>query len=61
MYLARDLKQGKQHLDEDEFLNVERRPFTELVDRVMSGALCDAKTVAAILKAREFLRREEGK
>ena len=61
MYLARDLKQGKQHLDEDEFLNVERRPFAELVDRGMSGALCDAKTVAAILKTREFLRREEGK
>ena len=61
IFLARDLKKGKQHLDEDEFLNVERHPFARLVDRVMSGELYDAKTVAAILKVQEFLRREEEK
>lgn len=58
LFLARGLRRGKQHLDEDEFLNVERYPFPELVDRVMSGELCDAKTVAAILKTQEYLRRE---
>lgn len=58
LFLARGLRRGKQHLDEDEFLNVERHPFPELVDRVMSGELCDAKTVAAILKTQEYLRRE---
>ncbi|MDE6108194.1 MAG: NUDIX hydrolase [Oscillospiraceae bacterium] len=58
IYLARDLKQGKQHPDEDEFLNVERHPFSELVERVMSGELRDAKTVAAVLKTQEYLRRE---
>lgn len=61
IFLARDLKKGRQHLDEDEFLNVERHPFPELVDRVMSGELYDAKTVAAILKVQEFLRREGAK
>lgn len=60
IFLARDLKQGKQHLDEDEFLNVERHPFTDLVDRVMTGELYDAKTVAAVLKVKEFLCREGG-
>ena len=58
MYLARDLRHGAQHLDEDEFLNVERHPFSQLVDMVMSGELYDAKTVAAILKTQEYLRRE---
>lgn len=58
IYLARDLRHGEQHPDEDEFLSVERRPFPELVERVMSGELYDAKTVAAILKTQEYLRRE---
>lgn len=58
LFLARGLRRGKQHLDEDEFLGVERHPFSDLVDRVMSGELCDAKTVAAVLKTQEYLRRE---
>lgn len=60
MYLARDLRHGQQHPDEDEFLDVVRTPFPALVERVMKGELSDAKTVALILKAREFLRREAG-
>lgn len=60
MYLARDLRHGKQHPDEDEFLNVERTPFEVLYERAMSGELTDAKTVALLLKAREYMRREAG-
>jgi len=60
MYLARGLRFGAQHPDEDEFLEVCRAPFSQLVERVMAGELTDAKTVACILKAREFLSREAG-
>ena len=60
MYLARKLIHGKQHLDEGEFLTVERHPFSTLVERVMTGELTDAKTVAVILKAKELLSREAG-
>lgn len=60
IYLARDLRHGEQHLDEDEFLSVERTTLDELTDRVMSGELEDAKTVVAVLKVKEFLSREAG-
>lgn len=55
MYLARDLKCREQHLDEDEFLNVEIMPFDELYHRVMEGEIVDAKTVAATLKTKLLL------
>ena len=52
VYVARDLIPSKQHLDEDEFLNVERIPFSEMVHRCLNGEIEDAKTVAAVLKAK---------
>ena len=52
MYFARELTFGETHLDEDEFLNVERVPFDQLVERVLSGEIKDAKTIAAVLKAK---------
>lgn len=55
LYLARDLKMESQDLDPDEFLNVERIPFDEMVRRCMSGEVEDAKTVAAVLKAKILL------
>ena len=55
MYLARGLCQVGQHLDEDEFLNVEYRSFDELVRQVMDGTITDAKTVAATLKVKVLL------
>ena len=52
MYFARELTFGETHLDEDEFLNMERVPFDQLVERVLSGDIRDAKTIAAVLKAK---------
>jgi ADP-ribose pyrophosphatase len=49
IYLARDLKPGKQHLDEDEFLNVEAYPLDELLDKIYNFEIQDSKTVSAIL------------
>lgn len=58
LYLAEGLKLGAQSPDEDEFLDVKRTPFDEMVRRVMSGELQDAKTVAGILKV-YAMRREQ--
>ena len=55
LYLAQDLRMEEQHLDEDEFLNVERVPFDEMVRRCLEGGIEDAKTVAAVLKAKLLL------
>lgn len=55
MYLARDLRQGERHPDEDEFLEITVLPFQELVRQVMSGAVADAKTVTLTLKTKVLL------
>ena len=39
------------NLDADEFLNVEQRPLSAMVEAVMRGDVPDGKTQAAILKA----------
>ena len=38
--------------DPDEFLQVERIPFPEMVHRCLTGEIEDAKTVVAVLKAK---------
>jgi len=52
LFLARDLHMEEQHLDADEFLRVDRIPFSEMVHRCLTGEIEDAKTVAAVLKAK---------
>ena len=51
LYLAEGLKFGGASPDEDEFLELVRTPFEEMVRRVTDGELADAKTVAGVLKA----------
>lgn len=55
LFLARGLRMEDQQLDKDEFLNVERIPFDEMVHRCMTGRIEDAKTVVAVLKAKVLL------
>ena len=54
MYLAEDLAFGDRELDEDEFLDVEKVPLSELYKMVMRGEIKDAKTQIAILKVWEL-------
>lgn len=49
VYLARDLKPSRQHLDEGEYIQVESYTLQELVDMVLAGEIQDCKTVGAIL------------
>lgn len=53
VYLATDLKPGSQHLDENEFLNVESRDLDELVQMILDCKIQDGKTVSAILAYKE--------
>lgn len=52
LFLAKGLHMEAQHLDPDELLRVERVPFAEMVHRCLNGEIQDAKTVAAVLKAK---------
>lgn len=49
IYLADGLKKGKQHTDDDEFINLVEIPLSEAVQLVNKGEIYDAKTVTAIL------------
>jgi ADP-ribose pyrophosphatase len=51
LYLATELEFKDAHPDEDEFLEVETIPLSELYNMVMDGDIKDAKTQIAILKA----------
>ncbi|MDO4484126.1 MAG: NUDIX hydrolase [Clostridia bacterium] len=55
VYLARGLKQGETHPDEDEFVDVIRMPVKEAVAAVMRGEIRDSKTVCGILMASQKL------
>lgn len=57
LYLARGLHQGQRHLDEDEFLNFEAVPLSQLVEDVMEGRITDGKTQVAVLKAARILQK----
>ena len=53
VYVATDLKPSKQHLDEDEFINVEAYDIEELVQMIYDCKIQDGKTVASILAYKE--------
>lgn len=49
IYVAEHLTPGKQHLDEDEYVQVKAYPLEELMEKIYAGEIQDSKTVAAIL------------
>ena len=49
IYLARELREGSQHLDEDEFIRVEAYSVEELLEKIFRCEIQDSKTVCGIL------------
>ena len=49
LYMAEGLTPGKQHTDEDEFINVVKVPLDEAVAMATDGRIVDAKSVVSIL------------
>lgn len=50
LYFADGLTPGQLDPDEDEFLELVEIPLEEMVDKILSGEVQDAKTQAAVLK-----------
>ena len=60
IYLARNLKRGRQHLDENEYLNVEVHSLEELKQMIFEGRIQDSKTICGILTyAKICIMKEE--
>lgn len=57
IYMATELKKEKQKLDPGEFLETVTLSLDEAYDMVMSNYISDAKTVVAIIKARQLLSK----
>lgn len=55
MYMAKNLKYGEMHTDEDEFLDVIKIPIDEFVKKIMDGEIMDSKTQAAVLKVARLI------
>ena len=49
IYVANGLKPGKQHLDEDEFINVEAYSVEELKQMIYDCKIQDSKTICGIM------------
>jgi ADP-ribose pyrophosphatase len=55
LFLARDLRAGRQDLQEDESLTVERLPLAEALERALTGGIDDGKSIAALVRAARYL------
>ncbi|MFR1518632.1 MAG: NUDIX hydrolase [Clostridia bacterium] len=55
IFFADDLKAGRIHRDEEEFLHVVKVPYDIAYKMVMNGQIRDAKTIAGILAIKEKL------
>jgi ADP-ribose pyrophosphatase len=51
VFLATELSEGKQKLDDDEFLDIVRLPIAEALEMITSGEIQDAKTIIGLMLA----------
>ena len=56
LYVARGLSKGEIHWDEDEYVEVERYTFDELLQRISEEKIKDSKTLSALLLAMPYLK-----
>lgn len=49
VYVAKNLIPSKQHLDEDEFIDLQAYTIEELKEKILTGEIEDAKTVSALM------------
>lgn len=55
VYIARDLDEGSPDFEETENIDIRRLPLAEAIAMADRGDITDAISVAALLKAREFI------
>jgi ADP-ribose pyrophosphatase len=57
IFLALDLKPGKQRRDADEFLEVHTKRWAEVMTMIRGGDIKDAKTLAGLMYVESFRRK----
>ena len=56
LYVAKGLSKGEIHWDEDEYVEVERYRFDELLQRIKEEKIKDSKSLSALLLAMPYLK-----
>ena len=56
LYVAKGLSKGEIHWDEDEYVEVERYTFDELLQRIKEERIKDSKTLSALLLAMPYIK-----
>lgn len=57
LYIAENLEKGEQHLDPDEFIDIEKYSLKEAIDMVFDGTIKDSKTVMGILAYNQLVAK----
>jgi ADP-ribose pyrophosphatase len=58
LFLARGLTPTAQALDHDEVLSLRRLPLAQALAMIHSGEIADAKSIAGLYRAAEYVRRK---
>ena len=56
LYVAKGLSKGEIHWDEDEYVEVERYTFDELLQRITEEKIKDSKSLSALLLAMPYIQ-----
>ncbi len=59
IYVAKNLVESVQNLDEDEFVEVERYDLQALIEMIYAGEILDNKTISSLLMYKDSLTREK--
>ena len=59
IFTAKNLRKTKQHLDEDEFIDLELYTLEELQEKILTGEIEDSKTVAALMSYQVKLEKSK--
>ncbi|WP_339365133.1 NUDIX hydrolase [Vallitalea maricola] len=49
IYVATDLQESQQNLDDDEYVTIEKYKLEKLIDMIYSGQITDGKTISGLL------------
>lgn len=59
LFLARDLIESRLEMDSDEFIEVVKLPFKDVLTKIDAGEIEDAKTITALLRVARLLEINE--
>jgi ADP-ribose pyrophosphatase len=59
LYLATDLENSQQALQDNEVLSVKRMPLEQATEMATTGEIVDAKSIIGLLRAAQLLRDQE--